>query len=233
MVRSVLSRPRLEICWWPTEATVGGRYLRLAIILFKMLRSSKAEISASYRKEKNFSLWAAETAYPISSFWLLWLSWPSSNIPWSLFPLDGKASGKLSPPLIPRSTTNSQAHQGWGAVGSARAPRQARAAWGDGPAQPSSSPGASNPCPKRLHQMLCPKDRIRALGDQSWACSSKRAKIVQQERSQICSVSRWVTVQIFECTIVHKLEIWLGARIKLHPGGGISLTCYMGEWVRC
>lgn len=46
----------LEICWWPTEATVGGRYLRLAIILFKMLRSSKAEISASYRKEKNFSL---------------------------------------------------------------------------------------------------------------------------------------------------------------------------------
>lgn len=42
-----------ETCWWPCGAAAGGRHSRLARILFKMLRSSKAEISASCGKEES------------------------------------------------------------------------------------------------------------------------------------------------------------------------------------
>lgn len=64
----------LETCWWPTEAAVGGRYLHLAMTLFKMLRSSKAEISASCRKEENKFFTVSYRPHLISSLQFLWAS---------------------------------------------------------------------------------------------------------------------------------------------------------------
>lgn len=83
-VSAVLSalRARLETCWWPTEDAAGGRYLRLAMILFKMLRSSKAEISASCGKEENTFFTVSCRCHLISNLRLPRVSWPSSNIPW-------------------------------------------------------------------------------------------------------------------------------------------------------
>lgn len=61
-------------CW----STAGGRYLRLARILFRMLRSSKAEISASCRKEEDKFFTGRHRHHLISSLVILWDWWSRS-----------------------------------------------------------------------------------------------------------------------------------------------------------
>lgn len=61
-----------------TGSPAGGRYLRLAKILFRMLRSSKAEISASWRKEENKFFTGRHRHHLISSLLILRDWWSRS-----------------------------------------------------------------------------------------------------------------------------------------------------------
>lgn len=124
----------------PPEDAAGGRYLRLAMILFKMLRSSKAEISASCRKEENKGFECElQTPYhrqpPTPLGELAKFKHPLAA------PLDRNASAKLSPPPLPRSATGSRAlaRRAGGLPEPLGRRGEARAAWGEGRARPSST----------------------------------------------------------------------------------------------
>lgn len=173
----------LGTCWWPSEAAAGGRHLRLARILFKMLRSSKAEISASCGKEENkFS--TVSCTHHLQPL-IPWASWPISNIPSSSVPLNGSKWEALP-------TSHSQEHHQFPEISIPSCKVCPRQEWPGEKAQPS--------------HMLCPRTESRPCRDKCRAHSSKGAEIVHQERSQICCGSRWATAQIMGYTIVLTLE---------------------------
>lgn len=174
----------LGTCWWPSEAAAGGRHLRLARILFKMLRSSKAEISASCGKEENKFSTVSCTHHlqPLIPLGKL----ANFKHPFELSSLEWKQVGS-SP-----HTSHSQEHHQFPEISIPSCkvcPRQ-------------EQPGEKA---QRSH-MLCPRTESRPCRDKCRAHSSKGAEIVHQEHSQIRCGSRWATAQIMGYTIVLTLE---------------------------
>lgn len=130
----------LETCWWPSEAAAGGRHLRLARILFKMLRSSKAEISASCGKEENkFSTVSCrhhlQPLIPLGKLANFKHPFEFGSLEWKQVGSSPHLPFPGAPPVPRDQHTQLQGVP------------EARAAWGEGTAQPYA----------------LPKDRIQAL----------------------------------------------------------------------